>query len=95
MTAVDALLAGLRTKAGAAFRHRIVTTPWRSAGLAGERHELLLSFDDPAAAARLRVGLADHDFGMGDSFVADIVAGSPVVEHDIVHVPIEALTLDA
>lgn len=95
MTAADALLAALRIKAGTPFRHDLMTTPWHSADLAGERHELHLTFDHPAAAATLLVGLADYDFDAGDSFVADIVAGPLVADGDIVRVSLEALTLAA
>lgn len=95
MTAADMLVAALRTKAGAAFQHRIATTPWHSAGLAGERHELALRFDDRAIADRLLAGLADYDFDMREGFVADIVAGSPVADGDAVGVAIEALILEA
>lgn len=95
MTAADSLLAALGAKAGGMFRHEIATTSWHSAGLPGERHELHLVFDDPATAMKLLVGLADYEFDIGDSFVADIIAGLVEADGDIVRVKIEALTLTA
>lgn len=95
MTAADALLAALRAKAGSAFRHQMTTTPWHSVDLAGERHELHLTFDEPAAANTLLDGLSDHDFDVGDSLVAEVVAGRVTADGDTVRVALEALTLTA
>lgn len=91
----DELVAALLDKAPDAELCEAARTPWCSATFAGERHVVILSFADAAAAVRFRDGLDDYEFSLANGFVADIEATVPVEYGDRLRVDIEALTIES
>lgn len=87
------LIEALSTKAGAACNANVQSTPWHSATFAGERHVIMLTFEDMKTAQRLVTGLVDHEFACRGVLVADLVAGRPTWCGKQVRVNVEALTL--
>ena len=71
-----ALLARADAPAGVLRLVAYQATEWRALTLDGERHIYHLSLDggaDQAIVARLLDALDEHEFAIGNSFVADII----------------------
>lgn len=95
--ACAALLAALRSKAGARFAIEVRSLRWRSGELAGERHRLNLRFAGSAmreSVDRLVADLSEHEFALPGLLVADIAVGDLVESDTGTNVAIEALTLE-
>ncbi|MBX3562575.1 MAG: hypothetical protein KF780_12285 [Sphingomonas sp.] len=70
---------------------------WASATFVGERHRLRLSFAGPAAEAaadRFIADLDDHEFDLGDHFVADIAIVVDRRDGEAVELLAEILVMD-
>lgn len=90
----DELIAALvaRTPGATAVDH--LTIPWFSATFEGERHEIVLAFENADTAKRFGPGLQEHVFALPGRLVADISAGPPLRCGGHVQVSVEALTID-
>ena len=100
--AAAGLLRGLLARSGAARSEVLLTevrsVDWRSLTFDGERHEIALRFTGPGASQeveRMIDGLADHEFVLPGSIVADIaVVGRCTGLNDgAISIAIEALTI--